>query len=277
MVGARVLLLVVAAAVVAAPARAEDACASSSQTPTLLPGGTMSADFAAIPDPCGNSDLMLRARGAFLIAPDMPDYFGSVIAGGMVRVRRRITPRGWLSIALDAINYRYVNNGGLASSGASFGPPTLGYHRTLLAGERLALAAYARALLPLDTARTSGVETGLELGASARRLLAHGFALAGGLAVAGPLDIVAGQAHGRLEPVAAVELWLAPGPRLGVFAGGTTRFAIVPEAAFITAVPRAGARFSLGQRLWTAVLVELPVVGRDRTDLVASLFAGYAP
>jgi hypothetical protein len=277
MAGVRALWIVLAAVVVAAPARAEEVCPPSSQTPELLPGGTMPADFAAIPDPCGSSDLMLRARGAFLIAPDMPDYFGSIIAGGMVRVRRRITPRGWLSIALDAVNYRYVNNAGLASSGASFGPPTLGYHRTLVGAERLAIAAYARALLPLDSSRRSGVETGFELGASARRLLPHRFALAGGLAVAAPVDIVAGQAHGRLEPVAAVELWLAPGPRLGIFVGGTTRFAVVPEAAFITAVPRAGARFSLGQRLWTAVLVELPVTGRDRTDLVASLFAGYVP
>ena len=139
---------------------------------------------------------------------------------GKVRVRRRITPQSWLSLALDAINYRYVNNAGLASSGASFGPPTLGYHRTLLGAERLAIAAYARALLPLDSSQQSGVETGLELGASARRLLPHGFTLAGGLAVAAPVDIVAGQAHGRLEPVAAVELWLAPGPGWASSRGG---------------------------------------------------------
>jgi hypothetical protein len=281
------LVAVLAAALaVGGPARAEAppgeeipaVCAFAPRTTSaLLPAGTTPADFGAIAEPCALSDLALRARGAFLIAPDMPDYYGSIIADTMVRVRRRVTERSWLSLGLDVVTYRYVNNGGLASRGTSFGPATLGYHRSLLAGPRLAAAAYARALLPLDTARVSGVETGLELGASARRLLPHRFVLEGGLTLAAPIDLVGGQRHGRLEPGAAAELWLAASPRLGVGAGATVRAALAPEPAFITAVPRGAARFALGQRAWAAVLVEVPVVGRDRTDFVASLFAGYSP
>jgi hypothetical protein len=261
-------------------ARAQDACAGARSG--LLPGGTTPADFATVADPCGASDLTVRARGAFLIAPEMPDYYGSIIADAMMRARRRITARSWLSFGLDLVTYRYVNNGGLASQGASFGPPTLGYHRTLYADGRRAVAGYARALLPLDSARFHGVETGLELGAGLRQALGSHvapprFVLLAGLSAALPVDIVAGQAHGRVEPGAAVELWFAAGTRLDLFGGGITRFAIAPEPAFITAVPRAGARLALSQRVWTSVLVELPVVGRDRTDLVASLFLGYSP
>jgi hypothetical protein len=281
----RALLTLVAALAIARPGLAQtpapadgDACAFARRTTSgLLPAGTTPADFAAVSDPCGISDLTLRVRGAFLIAPDMPDYFGSIIADTMVRARRRVAARGWLSLALDVVTYRYVNNAGLASRGTSFGPATLGYHHTLFANGGLVTAAYLRALLPLDTARTSGVETGLELGGSARRLLPHRFVLEGGLALAAPVDLVAGQRHGRLEPVAAVELWLAASSRLGVGVGGTTRAVVAPDWALITAVPRAAARFALGQRGWMAVLVEVPVAGRDRTDFVASLFAGYSP
>jgi hypothetical protein len=282
---ARAVLVLVATLAVARPGRAQtpapndaEACAFAPRTTSgLLPAGTTPADFATVADPCGLSDLTLRVRGAFLIAPDMPDYYGSIIADTLVRARRRITARGWLSLGLDVVTYRYVNNGGLASRGTSFGPATLAYHHTLFASGRLAAAAYLRALLPLDTARTSGVETGLELGGSARRLLPHRFVLEGGLALAAPVDLVSGERHGRLEPVAAVELWLTPSPLLGVGVGGTARALVAPEWALITAVPRAAARFALGQRGWMAVLVEVPVAGRDRTDFVASLFAGYGP
>jgi hypothetical protein len=251
----RAAITLVAVASIARPALGQtsaagenaDACAVAPRTTAgLLPAGTTAADFGTVAEPCGLSELTLRARGAFLIAPDMPDYYGSIIGDSLVRVRRRVTARGWLSFGLDVVTYRYVNNGGLASQGTSFGPATLGYHRTLLITPRLAAAAHVRALLPLDTSRTSGVETGVELGASARRLLPHRFALEGGLTLAAPLDLVGGQRHGRLEPAAAVELWLAASPRLGVGAGATARVALAPAWAFITAVPRGAARFALG-------------------------------
>ena len=46
----------------------------------------------------------------------------------------------------------------------SFGPATIGYHLVLASGARTTIAAYLRALLPIDTARQSGVETGARAG-----------------------------------------------------------------------------------------------------------------
>jgi len=42
-------------------------------------------------------------------------------------------------------------------------------------------------------------------------------------------------------------------------------------------VPRVGARFAVRRRWWTAVLVELPIAGVDRTDLIAGVHIGYTP
>jgi hypothetical protein len=267
-----------AAITAASPARAEEACARAPRAITgPLPGGTTPADFATVADPCGASDLTVRLRGAFLIAPDMPDYFGSIISDAMLRARLVIRPGAWISFALDVVSYRYVNNAGLAARGASVGPATLGYHRLVYGDANLAVAGYLRALLPVDSARENGIETGLELGAAARRMLTGRVALLGGLAVSAPLDLIGGQAHGRVQPVGAVELWFAPTPRLGMFLGGTVRGQLLPGALLVSLVPRAGARLALGRRLWLGPLVEVPVVGQDRTDLVASLFLGYAP
>jgi hypothetical protein len=195
----------------------------------------------------------------------------------MVRARRRISARSWLSLAVDALNYRYINNGGLASSSFSFGPPTIGYYRTAAASPTALAALYARALLPLDTARQNGVETGLEIGGTMRALLAPRALLDGGLALTAPIDIVGGESHARLEPILLGEAWYAFSPVLAGFAGATLRAQISPDPAFISAAPRLGGRWLFRRRFWTAALVEIPVVGRDRTDLIASLFAGFAP
>jgi hypothetical protein len=276
---ASIVAAAAAAASLAAPVvRAEQACAGAPRAIAgPLPGGTAPADFATVADPCGASDLTLRLRGAFLIAPDMPDYFGSILSDAMLRARLVVASGGWLSFALDLVNYHYVNNAGLAASGASVGPATIGYHQTVYGTERGAVTGYARALLPVDSARENGIETGLEIGAAARGMLTGRLALAGGLGLSAPVAVVGGQAHGRLEPVAAVELWFAPTPRLGMFVGGTTRAQVLPEAFLVSLVPRAGARLALGRRLWLGPLVEVPVVGRDRTDFIASLFLGYGP
>ena len=52
---------------------------------------------------------------------------------------------------------------------------------------------------------------------------------------------------------------------------------MAPEFYLATAVPRLGARFALRRRIWAAALLEVPVAGSDRTDLIAGLFAGYTP
>jgi hypothetical protein len=45
----------------------------------------------------------------------------------------------------------------------------------------------------------------------------------------------------------------------------------------VSFAPRLAARFALRRRFWAAALVELPVAGSDRTDLIAALYAGFTP
>ena len=262
-------------------ARAAEACPERWEAASgPLPGGAQPAqpaDFGAVPEACPGSDLALRLRGALLDDSSAPGFFGDVLTDLMVRARRRIGGHGWLSLAVDLFSYRYVNDGGLASTGPSFGPPTVGYYQGFTVASAAAVAIYARALLPLDTARQSGIETGLELGASARKGLGRRFMVDGGLSLAGPVDIVAGKIHGRLEPAALAEAWFSPRPALAVFAGGALRLQVAPTPTLSTVVPRAGLRAALRQSFWLAFLAEAPVAGADRTTVIASLFVGWSP
>ena len=276
-----------ALALAAGGARATDATPATDVCPQRweaasgpLPGGLQPmqpADFGAIPEACPGSDLAFRLRGALLDDSAAPGFFGDVLTDAMVRARHRIGLHGWLSLAVDLFSYRYVNDAGLASTGPSFGPPTLGYYQGLAAPPRTAVAIYARALLPLDTARQSGIETGLEIGGSGSARVSRRWIFDGGLSLAGPLDFVGGQAHGRLEPAALAEGWFSPRPALGVFAGGALRVEVAPTPTLLTVVPRAGLRAALRQRLWLAFLAEAPVAGAERTNLIASLFFGWSP
>jgi hypothetical protein len=245
-----------------------------------LPGGTaplQPADFGAIPEACPASDVWLRVRGSLLDDSAGPGYFGDVLGDVTVRARRRLGPHGWLSLAVDLFSDRYVDNGGLASTGPSFGPATVGYYQEIVAGARTATAIYGRVLLPLDTARQSGIETGLELGGSGRARLGRRWIVDGGLSLGGLLDVVGGQAHSRLEPAALAEAWFSPRPALGIFAGGALRFDAAPNPTLLTVVPRAGLRAALRRSFWLAFLGEAPVAGSDRTNVVASLFFGWSP
>ena len=245
-----------------------------------LPGGTQTeqpADFGAVAEACPGSDLSLRLRGELFDGSAAPDFEGRIIASGTVRARRRINARSGISIALDLITYQYVNNAGLAGTSPSFGPATVGYHLVLATGARAAVAAYARALLPIATARQSGIETGLELGASGRARLSRRWLADGGLSLAGPLVVTAGQAHARLEPAALAEVWFAPRPAFAVFGGGSLRMAVAPTFTLVSVIPRAGMRSALAHGLWLAFLAEVPVAGDDRTNVIASVFVGWTP
>jgi hypothetical protein len=242
-----------------------------------LLGGTGPADFGAVPEVCGATDGLLRLRGALLIASTMPDYYGSIFAGSTLRGRYQLGERTTVSAAADVLDYRYVNNGGLASHGASAGPGTIAVHQVFPLGTDSAIAAYARVLVPLDTARHSGIETGLEVGGAFRVRAGARWILDGGVGLAAPLDITAGEGHLRLEPVALAEAWLRVRPSVALVAGMNLRVNAVPTFELGTLVPRLGARFTVRRRWWTALLVEVPVAGSERTDLIASLHVGFMP
>jgi len=121
--GALVLLALLAAPAVA---RAGACPESSTASAGPLPAGTGPADFGAIPEACPASELTLRLRGTLLVASAMPDFFGAIDAGAMLRARHAVGARTWVSLALDAVTYRYVANAVVTSSGFAIGPPTLG-------------------------------------------------------------------------------------------------------------------------------------------------------
>ncbi len=175
------------------------------------------------------------------------------------------------------LDERYVNDAGLAASGASFGPASIGFHWTAVIRDRGAVAVHVRALLPIDTARQSGIEAGLELGAAGRAVLPRRFVLDGGVTLAAPVDFIAGQAHGHLRPTLLAEAWWARSPRLAVVAGLAATLAAVPDPALLLLVPRVGLRAGLRHRLWLAFLAETPVAGTDRTNVMASAFLGWTP
>jgi len=235
------------------------------------------ADFGAVPDACPASDLSLRLRGELFDGSAAPDFEGRIVGSASVRARRRINARSGISIALDVITYQYVNDAGLAATEASFGPATVGYHLVLASGARAAVAVYARALLPVATARQSGSETGLELGASGRARLSRRWLADGGVSLAGPLVVTGGQAHGQLQPAALAEVWFAPRPAFALFAGGSLRSEVAPTLTLVSVAPRVGMRSALAHGLWMAFLAEAPVAGDDRTNVIASVFVGWEP
>ena len=245
-----------------------------------LPGGNDAADYGAIPESCAGTDLGMRLRGSVLVASANPDFFGDVVATSTLRLRHRIGHSSWtwLSLAADLLTYRYVVNGPVASDGFAFGPPTLGLHRALGDWPLTAATVYARVLLPLDTARESGVRTGFELGVTGRRLVSESgrAGVQGGVAVLAPLVLVGGQTHTSFQPVALAEGWFAFRPRFAVSAGVTARFEVSPDPTFLTLAPRVAARLALRHGLLLALLVEAPVAGEDRTDVIAAFTLAWA-
>jgi hypothetical protein len=245
-----------------------------------LAGGTEAqqpADFGAVPETCPGSDLSLRLRGELFDGSAAPDFDGRIIATATARGRRRINARSGISIAVDLITYRYVNDAGLAATGPSFGPATVGYQLVLASGVRTAVAAYARVLLPIDSARQQGIETGLELGASGRARLSRRWLADGGGSLAGPLTVTGGQAHGQLQPAALAEVWFVPAPAFALFGGGSLRLEVAPSFTLVNVLPRAGMRAALAHGLWLAFLAEARMAGDDRTNVIASVFLGWTP
>jgi hypothetical protein len=242
-----------------------------------LPGGTDAADFGAIPEACAGTDVGLRLRGSVLVRSGNPDFFGDVIATSTLRLRHTLgRGRTWLSLAADLLTYRYVVNGPVASQDFAFGPPTVGVHRALGDWPLVAATVYGRALLPPDTARANGVRTGFELGLTGRRLLSGRWGVQGGVAAVAPLIITGGESHAALQPVALAEAWFAPRPRVAFAAGATARAEVTPDPTFLTLAPRVAARVALRHGFLLALLVEAPVAGEDRTNVIAGFTLSWA-
>ena len=269
---------VVLAVLLASPAvGAAEVCPRGNEPATgPLAGGIGPADFGAVPEACAATDASLRLRAELGLASTAPDYDRRFIGAATLRGRYQLGERSTVSFAADAFNYHYVSNAGLASHGASVGPGTVAFQRTFAAGAETAASVYARALVPLDSARQNGFETGLEIGGGLRMSLGTRWIVDGGLALAAPTDVVGGQIHARIVSTALAEAWLRLRSWVAVAAGMDLRLQASPDFEVASAIPRVAARFRLPRRFWTAVLVEVPVAGQDRTDLITGLFLGFS-
>lgn len=271
--------VVLVASLSSSPARAgvddEDVCRADARAAHHgagpLPSGIAVADFGLLPEACPAFDVLARLRGVLLVADDAPDFYGNVAAGFLLRVRHPLERRTWLSVGLDTVTYRYVANAVVPSSSLSLGPPTFGLYHRLSFTRATAVAVYARVLLPLDTARDEGVETGGELGLTTWLPLGARLGLQGGLALPAPVVITAGQAHGALRPAVLAEaFWLAH-PGIALVAGGVARSEVTPRRSLRSLGARAAASFAFEGGLRLALAVEVPLVGDDRTDLAGSI------
>ncbi|HET6281615.1 MAG TPA: hypothetical protein VFH73_11620 [Polyangia bacterium] len=254
------------------PCRWQDGIARHGTGP--LPSGVGSADFGMVPEACPGFDVLARLRGVLLVASDAPDFYGNAGGGLMLRLRRGVSQRTWVSLALDILTYRYVANAVVRSDRFSIGPPTFGlYHRLALpfAG---ALAVYGRLLLPFDTAR-DGFEVGGELGLSTWVPLGTRHGLQGGIALPVPVDISGGQLHGAFAPALLAEAFWTPHRAVALFAGAAVRTQAIPDAALRSVAVRAAAQLFFASGLRLALAAEIPLVGDDRTDAIVSLLATW--
>jgi hypothetical protein len=264
--GALIVLLL------AAPAAAQPCLEEPTAGPLLA--GPGAADFGQVPETCPVTALDLRQRGELLV--DTPDFYGTVQLGTTLRARWRFWHRWVASAALDPATWRFAANAVVQSTGVGVGPGTLGLAR-LFQLRSYELTPYARLLLPIDTARHYGARWGAEVGAAIRRQLTGRLALQGGVAIPSTLVVVGGLGHYGLTPGALVEAAYTPRWWLALAAGAAARVAVAPDAQLAALAARASTRFHLRSGWNFGVGLDVPVVANDRTDLTATLFAGWSP
>jgi hypothetical protein len=129
-----------------------------------------------VPGAGPRSDVAL-GLGAGLVL-DEPGFYG--MAQGSLRVEGRwaVTPRWEVSVLLDALQFRYVQNATLTGTNLTLGALTAGVTWLALSGPeaRLDLAPFARLLLPTSleyrNTRVLGGEAGVSLRGAATSWLA---------------------------------------------------------------------------------------------------------
>ncbi len=236
----------------------------------LAPGP---ADFGQVPEACAATQADLRLRSEILV--DRPDFYGALTGAATLRAKLRLGPRWALSAALDAASYRLAVNAAVQSSGVGVGPATVGGARMFETEAGLA-AIYARVLLPFDSARRHGAVWGGELGVCAARRLPRSLRLAAGASFPATLAVVEGAGHGTLRPGGLLEVAWGPRPWAALAAGVAARTELAPDPTVLALALRPSALLIWRQRLTFGIGADVPVAGRDRTDLTVSLLAGFA-
>lgn len=267
-------LMVMAAVAASAGTAWGQPCSRDAIDAGPLVAGPGPADFAQVSEACPGSEIGLRLRGELLI--DRPDFHGLVTVGATLRGRLRLSPSWWVSAAVDPATWRFAANAVVESSGIGVGPATVAVHRGFL-GARTAAALDARLLLPLDTARRYGTRWGAELGGSLAHSLAPRWSIRGGLSAPVLLTTVGGVGHVVFAPGALAEGVFGPRPWLAFALGAAARLQATTPAALEALAARASGQLALRRGWRFGAALDLPLIGRDRTDFTASLFAAWSP
>jgi hypothetical protein len=253
----------------AAPARAQPCVGLLGAGPLLAgPGAT---DFGQVAEACPDNDLFLRLRGEITADPD--DFYGVITVGATLRARWQFRPLWTLSAAFDPATLRYPINAVIKSTGVGVGPATVGIHRSFLL-DRLAVAPYARLLLPFDSARHTGAQFGGELGGSAQYWLCDCGGLRAGISLPATLVAIGGVGHGIFAPSALLTGVYSPRPWVALSLGAVGRVQAAPKPGLSALAARAEARLENRCGWHLALGGDVPLGGRDRTNATVSIFVG---
>jgi len=259
----------------AAPARAQpQPCVGLLGAGPLIagPGGT---DFGQVAEACPGNDLFLRLRAEVLV--DSDDFYGAITAGATLRARWQFRPLWTLSAAFDPATLRYPINAVIKSTGVGVGPATVGVQRSFFLLERTAVAAYARLLLPWDSARHNSARFGGEVGGSAQYWLCPCGGLRAGISLPATLTVIGGGGHTIFAPSALLAGVYSPRPWVAFSAGAVGRVQAAPNPALQAVAARAEARLENRCGWHVALAGDVPVAGDDRTDATISIFVGREP
>lgn len=244
-------------------ARAQRCDRGRAGVPVPIALGMGPSDFGNTPAPCGDARVALDLRGALLI--DTADFYGAlgadVALSGTVPVARRV----WLSGALTAFRYRYVQNATLLRTDMGLGPTDLGVHVGLLDRSDLRVSTYVRVLLPTESPTEHAARTGVEAGSallwSHRRL-----SLLAGLSIPVQLDVIGTRARTNVAVRASLDAALLVGTWFEPVVGFELRVGGDPDGALEYIAPRVSLRAHLGRRVMLHLSGFMPLGGIERTN-----------
>lgn len=271
---ARGLLLVLAGTVVASPALASGGACSGRQPevgiPLRIPLGP--ADFGAVPAACPANEALLQGWGAILIATQ--DFYGSAFAGAAPQLRVKVGGP-WISLHAPGVQYGYVANATVTADSWEMSAGSLGLHVPLAAGRRLTVAPFVRVLLPTETIYQRATRLGIDHGVAAVWRAHRMFELVGGVSFPLLLTVNRPSVYTVQIQSASVDASFEPWRFLAVVGGFGIRLRAGSSSPLESVDPRVGLRLYP----YSGTLVELasafPILGADRTDLLASLSLGW--
>lgn len=127
--------------------------------------GYAEADVATGRRACARTEVGLGARLGLIL--DTPDFYGAVEVNALLYGSYRLRDTTELFATLEAVSFTFAQNAVLTSTQVTLGDLTVGGTQLLFMGERWAVGASARLLLPTSFEIPGARLLGGELGATA--------------------------------------------------------------------------------------------------------------